>query len=236
MGDIEMVDSLLKAGARHDIVCKDGFTALSVASQNGHLAVVQCLIDAGADFHFRNADMMSPIHLAAANGHLEVVQRLLVAFGPEAFKGEETFGVLYMALCMAALEGQTSVVRYLLDEGVMPSSEALCCAAKHGRLGSVQCLVAAGANLNETGLTGKTALSFARDRGYVDVCDYLISMGATDAIPKVRPAAISVVLSYNRVVCDLAVRAPARFPQVVACSIAMSDFPCSASANNQSYV
>src|SRR5690606_1214 len=62
--DHEMVQALLKSGAKADVTSKYGATALSEAVKLGDLAMVRTLLDAGADVDSPNLDNQTALMLA----------------------------------------------------------------------------------------------------------------------------------------------------------------------------
>eukprot|EP00731_Ephydatia_muelleri_P035118 Em0098g4a len=79
-GHLDVVKTLLEAGANINQADKDNTTPLYVASQNGHHDVVQTLLGAGADVNIARSDNgCSPLHVSCYGGHLDVVKTLLEA-------------------------------------------------------------------------------------------------------------------------------------------------------------
>ena len=84
VGNLEVVDALLRAGARVDKQRHRGITALYDAVQQGHDRVVDRLIEAGADSSkgvkkkvFGNSIVLTPLTAAVLGGHLRVVRSLI---------------------------------------------------------------------------------------------------------------------------------------------------------------
>lgn len=162
---------------------------LSLAVRGGHHAQVQWLLNAGEDSHILNASGQSLIEIAALHGHLRVVQCLFTAAGEDFCTGKEAVD----ALASAALKGNIDIVRYLLGTGVGPSFDALCSAAVGGHLDVVRCLVVAGADCREAAACGMTPLFCATNGGHILVRQYLISVGAASAVPKVYPDVLTQI-------------------------------------------
>lgn len=113
-GRLEVVCSLLEAGADKDATTQEGETALHSAARNGHFKVVQALLEAGVDKDAAVDHGRRALHLAACNGHLEVV-RLLLETGAD--KDATTLGG-ETALHSAALNNHVEVVRFRLEIGL----------------------------------------------------------------------------------------------------------------------
>lgn len=72
---------MLSEGIKTDLQSPEGFTALSVAAQNGHEAVVKLLLERKAAVDLANIQGGTPLLLASKNGHQTIVDMLL-AKGP----------------------------------------------------------------------------------------------------------------------------------------------------------
>lgn len=68
MGDAEMVQALLDAGADVDAVDSDSNTALHKACENGDNKIAKILLDNNADVDMENDYGETPLSLARANG------------------------------------------------------------------------------------------------------------------------------------------------------------------------
>lgn len=139
-GDTTAVKELLAKGADVNAKFRYGATALSYASDRGHLEVVKVLVEHGADVNVRDTFYgASPLSWAASKGHIEVV-RFLLEKGADA--GKEA------ALRMAASGGHTDIVQAVLKKGgVSPDvlTAALAQATKAGHAEIVELLKKAGA-------------------------------------------------------------------------------------------
>ncbi|KAJ9445773.1 putative ankyrin repeat protein L63 [Diplonema papillatum] len=90
----KVVKELIAAGANVFAQTTDGWTALYVASYNGHSLVVKELTSAGADVRVRDSAGRTAVHWASNNGHSEVVKELIAA---GANVDVQTKGMLYDA-------------------------------------------------------------------------------------------------------------------------------------------
>ncbi len=112
-GNQEVVQDLIQHGANINQTSKAGKTALILAAQSGEYDIVRVLIQAGAEIsHAEGTGETALIH-AAGSGYADIVHVLLQS-RPQ--KNDVT-----KALIAAAANGQVSVVKLMLEEGVSPS-------------------------------------------------------------------------------------------------------------------
>ena len=78
-GRLDVVESLIQAGADVDKAVVDGTTALIAASREGHAAIVKALIQAGADIDKANNNGATALIAASGKGHDAIVEVLLQA-------------------------------------------------------------------------------------------------------------------------------------------------------------
>ena len=82
LGDFEIIRMLEAKGADKQTACQpEMWTALHVASKEGHRLVVRLLLNAGWEVNARDAAGHTPLGLAAMNGHEAVVEVLKQAGG-----------------------------------------------------------------------------------------------------------------------------------------------------------
>lgn len=175
LGDSEMVDALLAAGA--DPVSRDGAgtPVLVFAAGRGDPDVVGALLAAGANPVDPDGTAWTALHAAAFNGHDSVVA-LLLDHGASA-GAEDDRGL--SPLVAAAQVGHTSTARLLLDAGAdvdqetRTGSTALIWAATNGHADTVQLLLDRGADPSHEAADGSTALDLARSAGHDDVVEIL---------------------------------------------------------------
>src|ERR1035441_4161617 len=78
-GHLDVVQTLLAAGANVNARDDQGRTALAIASERSFLDVVQALLAARADVNAGNGAGRTALALASEQGHLQVVQALIAA-------------------------------------------------------------------------------------------------------------------------------------------------------------
>lgn len=112
-GHADLCQALLAAGARHDLVCVHGTTALHWAARGG-VATVRLLLAAGVNVTPASRHS-SPIHWAAAHGSAESVEALLAAGAQPEVTGENR-----QPLHAAATRRDPAIARLLVEAGADP--------------------------------------------------------------------------------------------------------------------
>jgi ankyrin repeat protein len=150
--DAEMVEQLLRAGAKADAATRYGITPLSLACTNGDGAQVGRLLAAGADPNGALPGGETPLMTAARTGSLVAVKALLV-HGAKVDARDDARG--QTALMWAAAEGHADVAQALIDGGadvrgrLASGFTPLLFAVREGHLDVVRLLLKAGADVNE---------------------------------------------------------------------------------------
>jgi ankyrin repeat protein len=201
--DRELVNALLKAGAKANVTSKYGATALAEAIKLDDIDLVRTLLDAGADVNSPNLDNQTALMLAISGGSLPIA-KLLIERGADV-NAVETFRD-QNALMWAAGTNQPEIVDLLLAHGAknidarakfddwprQQTSEpraqyqsrqtggltALLYATRSGCLRCAQALVKAGADVNKPNPDGITPLINALDNKHFDVAMFLLDKGA----------------------------------------------------------
>ena len=200
--DVETAVLLLRAGAKVNAANDLGATPLWAASQNGSEAMVRLLLGAGANPNLALLLGETPVMVAARAGSAGVVEQLIAKganVNLRAARGQT-------ALMWAVAEKHPDVVKALLEHGAdvrarsdvwnevmavpphgyLPYNRAipqggdtaLMFAAREGDLASAKLLVAAGADVNDTGAWGVSATAMAAHSGFPDVLEFLLSKDA----------------------------------------------------------
>lgn len=161
-------------------------TGLHVAAFFGLLPLVDSLL---ADGHLQEIHQLDnwdnqPLHWAASYGHMDVCERLLEK-GAEINNGRETGA--WTPLHMAAAEDQVAVMEMLLDhEGeaadinaiANEDGTALTLALAWRQTNAAKLLLERGADATLATKDGEPPLAMAVIRGYEDLVDQLLEVGA----------------------------------------------------------
>mmetsp|Transcript_45544 Transcript_45544/g.78730 ORF Transcript_45544/g.78730 Transcript_45544/m.78730 type:complete len:446 (+) Transcript_45544:126-1463(+) len=129
-----------------------GFTALHLASAEGHLQIVELLVHNGADVNAVGSSNWTPVHFAASEGRLDVLAFLAregAALGPAALDGAAP-------LHLALLSGLPAVVGFLLGRP--------------------------GVDVNQQGVDGMAPLHMAALRGDSKSTRLLLEKGKADPL------------------------------------------------------
>jgi ankyrin repeat protein len=162
-GDIEAAQALIDHGADPESRNRWSKTPIFCAAEGGHQRMVEFLLEKGVDPNSRNDDGQSPLSMAAAQDQPACVALLLDHIDIE---NEIAAGDLeaYTVLTSAAAFGHESVVKQLLEQGVDPDSK--------------------GATWSEWFVGGRTALSWAAEKGHYEIVHLLLKHGAVDLCPE----------------------------------------------------
>ena len=146
-GDVDATRRLLATTAELDWAGDDGETALMCAARLGNLEVVNALITAGANVNATDANGWTALFKAAYNPELDAgfapIVKALIDAGAEV-DARIHFGIT--PLMLAAGGGEGAVCEVLLEAGADPKA------------------------VNEV---GRTALTMAKERHWVDVINLL---------------------------------------------------------------
>ncbi len=198
--DRELVNALLRKGARARVVNRYGATPLAEASRIGNAELTAMLLEAGADANATNEDGQTALMLAARTGNVAVAE-LLVREGADV-NARERFRD-QTAVMWAAAQGHAGMVAFLVSNKADLSVRArsvdwptqitneprvqyrptggltpLLYAARAGCLGCVQSMLAAGADKDRPNPDGMTPMIMALDNGHVNVARHLLDSGA----------------------------------------------------------
>ena len=180
-GQLTCLRTLLNAGADINRPDNTGCTALYYAAKEGRLAALEILLNRGAKVQVWSSDKSDPLCIAAFNGHRFCV-RLLLAAGSPIITGKPHG---FSALCCAAQKGYPEILGLLLQQGVSANAKGspsggvpLISASINERLSCIRMLLAAGADVNRTNDSDRTALYFAAEQGKPEAVALLLAAKA----------------------------------------------------------
>ena len=185
-GDLELVHTLLAAGADINTVDYNGKTALQAAASRGYLEIVERLLAANADVNAPPDKYygQTALQTATSRGDLEIVERLLAANADVNASPDKAYG--QTALQTAASRGYLEIVERLLAANAdvnAPGNDgytALQAAASGGYYEVVERLLEANADVNASANKdyGQTALQAAASGGYLEIVERLLAANA----------------------------------------------------------
>jgi len=177
---VEVLQELIKAGAKVNFVNRHGWTALIEAADEGSYECAEALIKAGADVNLTGAgNNRTPLAMAGSEGHTRVFS-LLVQKGADVFSTSGKGSPLHEA----AEEGMLDIVKRLIDLGADAGARdeygraALSYAAEEGNVDVVRYLLSNGANPNDKDDDDRTALIYGAHEGQAEVVKALLAAGA----------------------------------------------------------
>ncbi len=183
-GRTEVVRFLLDHGAAVNVKSKSGSTPLLLAAQSGSLEVVRLLLDRGAEVNVETGAGQghinwTPLTVAVEANSLELVQLLLSKGADPNLPDDPTIA----PLGHAARKNHRELVRLLLEHKARAGKEyALRMMALHGDVETVRLLLDLGADVNDRGPAGWTALkeaAWGNDAGkQLRVIQLLLERGA----------------------------------------------------------
>lgn len=115
-------------------------------------------------------------------GNLEKVKKLVERKVPVDQKNEDDFAPLFVSL----LKNQTEIAKFLVESGCIYKAKAvggltpLHHAAQNNNLELVKFFVEKGIRVNEIDFKGNSALDLAKEKGYKEIVDFLLSQSASE--------------------------------------------------------
>uniref|UniRef100_A0A4X2KIF8 Death-associated protein kinase 1 n=1 Tax=Vombatus ursinus TaxID=29139 RepID=A0A4X2KIF8_VOMUR len=178
-GNIQMLQLLIKRGARIDVQDKAGSNAIYWASRHGHVETLKFLNENKCPLDVKDKSGETALHVAARYGHVDVVQLLCSIGSNPDFQDKEEETPLHCA----AWHGYYSVAKALCEAGCSVNIKnregetPLLTASARGYHDIVECLAEHGADLDATDKDGHIALHLAVRRCQMEVIKTLISQG-----------------------------------------------------------
>ena len=194
--DLDLVTTLLGAGANVLAANRYAVTPLSLACINGNASMISRFLDAGADANATLPGGETMLMTAARTGKVDAV-RVLLTRGANIHAKEPRRG--QTALMWAAAEGHVEVIETLIEAGadfrtpLDSGFSPLMFAVRQGRIPAVKALLKAGADVNEVVQvktnpklpegerplrSGTTPLHLAVSNGHLELAAELLSAGA----------------------------------------------------------
>ncbi|XP_011408342.2 PREDICTED: uncharacterized protein LOC100639549, partial [Amphimedon queenslandica] len=178
LGNINIVHSLVSAGANVDLQNNDGWTALMKASQNNHSTVIHVMLDeADANPHLQNRKGSNALMVAAFSGCLEAVE-LFITKGVNYTHQREDGVTAFMLACQ---KGHIEIAELLLTHEIDPNitnkegTNAFILACNSGHTPIVKLLLARNVNPNVSNLNGWNALMCASANGHARIVELLLT-------------------------------------------------------------
>ena len=203
--DPDTLDLLIQAGANVNAENDYAATPLWAACANRHAGIVAQLLEVGANPNMRLRSGETLLTRCAHTGDPAAV-RALVSHGAEIDAAEPEKGQTALMRAVArrhpdvarilleagaAVDTRTAVVQQLRGTGARSTTSPqgstyfdaggftpLLFAARHGAVDSARWLLAAGADVNDTGADGNSALVLAAMSGHETLARYLLEHGA----------------------------------------------------------
>ncbi|RSL96178.1 hypothetical protein CEP52_011616 [Fusarium oligoseptatum] len=178
-GNVDIVMSLLKAGAHVDIDGSKARTPLAWAAQLGYREIVRCLLEKKADIERKDHTSRAPLAEAAIGGHHAVLELLLE--GGADIEARDRLGMTPLSL--AAAIGQATAVKLLLEKGAKTETRdgsgrtPLLQAAKEGHVDAARVLLDWGVTIEAKGSKQRTPLMEAARNGYTGLVKALLQKG-----------------------------------------------------------
>jgi len=199
IGNVEMVEILIEAGAQVDERCQNA-TPLMVASEGGHDEVVKKLVELGADVNAIRTDNSMALHIATVAKALKVCAVLL--------KNGAQVNALAMEdgitpLMLAATVGDSFVTKLLIEHGAdvnlkdRNGQSALFLATAQEQVPVMKLLVQNGADVSAPNNHLLTPLHLAVLLECKDVVKFLVDSGAKDAVDRERKTALAHAIDTN---------------------------------------
>jgi ankyrin repeat protein len=198
--DADLVDRLIRAGAKVDAVNDYQSTPLAEAAVTGNVGIIEKLLNAGAQVDAPGPDGQTPLMIVARSSNLAAA-RLLLNRGADVNKVEQWRK--QTALMWAAAQSQPAMVKELIARGANVNARSLVnnwerqvtgepraihrpaggltpllYAARQGCLECVKYLIEGKANINMPDPEGVTPLIMAVTNGHFDSGAALLSAGA----------------------------------------------------------
>jgi ankyrin repeat protein len=179
-GNLEIVRTLVLAGARANLANNSGRTPLMYLRDKASADLVRELLSAGAKVNARDGSGGTALMNAAAYSNSAVVKELIENGAKVDLKDNEG----KTALMFAAGNSDLTITKLLIDSGSEVNAKdqngktALMTAAEEGDAETLKLLISFNAEINERDDDGLTALMFAASTRDVESVEALLNAGA----------------------------------------------------------
>ncbi|MCJ1307442.1 hypothetical protein MMC25_001088 [Agyrium rufum] len=180
-GNDEVVDVLLRYGAKSNQRDASMSTPLHLAASRGHREAIRILLQDGAEVELRDTEDRTPLWLACEHGHLETAQ-LLISYRARVNTRDKN---QLTSLHCAAKQGDADMVNLLITNGAhVDAKDANLMAAMHyacegGHENAVRILMSKHADLEAKGKGSHTPFTLAAAAGQLQILELLLKRKAS---------------------------------------------------------
>ena len=177
LGNVKIIDLLLKLGAEINLQDNWGDTALIFATTANKYSAVKYLVENGANVNIRGHNNCTPLIIAAYEGNLKIA-KYLIDHGADVVDDRG-----HTALTVALEKGYDEIAEMLVDSGVHANLnnmfkkilENIIC---HDYMKTLKKLIDKGFDVDSQDYNGETALMYAARHGKEEAVKMLIKAGA----------------------------------------------------------
>ncbi|CAL4133752.1 unnamed protein product, partial [Meganyctiphanes norvegica] len=175
-GDMTRLEEIYESGIDVNMADVSGWTALHIATCDGHIGVLTWLLKYGANVHVRDKHGNSPLKIAVDTDQHKIIE-LLVQTGAHLTESPMRLGV---ALCQAVTENSNKrlksyhLARAKLDTADPCGRSALHVACSLGAEKCVKLLLTIGVSTQKCDINGLTPIMCAQNNNYQGIVDLII--------------------------------------------------------------
>ena len=178
---IEVLEAIIDYGVDVNASNKKAQTALLIATEKGNIDAINVL-KAGADPNITNADGNTCLHLSILHGCRKEVVQMIIDHGAHVnATNKNGLTALMIVSCRGNVDGVNALLKTGADHNLTDVSGQTCLHYSifgKWRREVLEMIIDHGAQVNDTGLYGHTALMIACERGIIDAINLLLKAGA----------------------------------------------------------